>query len=85
MIQEIKMWGANCDICNTQYDLYDGCIALNDKGAVIDSLSDDNEWVITEENKTYCPDCHFTFWNEETDKNEVFSSGETRVFLGIEK
>jgi hypothetical protein len=87
MITETKMWTANCDSCNVNYELWDGCVALNEKTAISDDIKDAGEWVITKDGKTYCSDCHQTCWDDEKDENQVFSKDTQNsgaVLLGIE-
>ena len=72
-IEKIDMWCATCDNCKDNYELYDGCIALNEKNAIEDDIKDAGEWVILEDGKTYCPDCHQTQWDEEADENLAFT------------
>lgn len=83
MITEIKMWTANCDICNVDYG-----IIMSQETEIAEDIDEVAEWIITKEGKTYCTDCHTTCSNDETDENEVFSkdlinSGAT--FLGVEQ
>lgn len=64
MIEEVKMWTACCDICNETYELYDGCIALNEKSAIEEDVKESGEWVLLHNGKTYCSDCHQTGWDD---------------------
>ena len=75
MIEAITMYTANCDGegCKDTYELYDGCIALNEKSAVEEDIKESGDWVLTTSGKVYCPDCHETHWNEKEDRLEAFS------------
>jgi predicted HNH restriction endonuclease len=67
MVKEIKMWEARCDSCDTQFELYDGFIALNDEAVISDAVENDNNWVLLEDGRCFCPDCHRTEWDEVDD------------------
>lgn len=82
------MWSAECDICKTTYELYDGCIAINEKSAIIDDIKESEEWIIAKDGKCYCSDCHQTSWNEEEDQNEIYSFDDKHsgaIFLGVQQ
>ena len=87
-IEKIEMYSAQCDSCKDDYELWDGCVALNEKSAIEDDIKDVGEWVILENGKTYCSDCHNSIWNDELDQKEAYSKDTENsgaVFLGIIK
>jgi uncharacterized Zn finger protein (UPF0148 family) len=57
MIHKVEMFGATCDGCKTDWHQDDGITCWNEPDFVKDSL-EDYEWHITEDGKTYCPNCH---------------------------
>lgn len=73
MVTEIKMWEAKCDLCDTQFELYDGFMALNEKSAIVDSLVNDGNWNLLDNGKCYCSDCHKTLWDEEGENLLAFT------------
>lgn len=73
MINEVKMWSAQCDGCKETYLLYGDYTAMNEKSAIEDSLKIDDEWVLLDNEKVFCPDCHKIVWDEEDDKKLAFS------------
>lgn len=64
MVSEVIMWQAKCDLCDSQFELYDGFMALNEKSAIIDSLVNDDNWNLLEDERCFCPNCHKTEWDE---------------------
>ena len=88
MINKITMYSASCDICNNTYELWDGCVALNEKSAIKEDIIDAGEWTITESGKTYCADCCTRVWDEEGEKQyavtkDTESSGATLLGVAI--
>lgn len=82
------MWSAACDVCNTTYEIWNGCVALNEKSAIADDIKESGEWAVATDGKTYCTDCHQKCWNEESDQNEIFSKDTQdsgAIFLGTEE
>jgi hypothetical protein len=73
MISEILLWGAKCDSCNKQFELYDGFLALNEKSAIKDSLVNDDYWNLLEDGRCFCADCHMTAWDEIDDNLLAFT------------
>ena len=67
----MKMWGAKCDSCGEQFEMMEGWIATTDKSVLKDDLSD-SDWCMTEDEKTYCPDCHSSFWDDESDERIAY-------------
>lgn len=76
-IEIVKMYGATCDGCRTQYEMYDGWIAMNDKSAVREDIENSDEWTITKDGKCYCADCHTLEWDE-TEENLLAFSKDTQ-------
>lgn len=72
MISKVDMWAAECDSCEEVFETYEGYTALTDKQAVKERI-DESEWTIVKTGKVYCPNCHFTSYNEDTDENHAYS------------
>lgn len=56
-IYPIQMFGCKCDGCGEVWDNGDSVMAYQDEDHVRYSI-EESGWHITEEKKTYCPDCH---------------------------
>ena len=77
------MWGATCDHCREQFEMMDGWTATSDKSFIKDEL-DDSDWCMTEDEKTYCPNCHFSGWDDDGNHLLAFRKNEdgSTDFLG---
>jgi hypothetical protein len=73
MVSEILMWEAKCDLCNKQFELYDGFMALNEKSAIVDYLVNDDSWNLLEDGRCFCSDCHETHWDEDGENLLAFT------------
>lgn len=73
MINEVKMWSAECDGCKDTYLVHGDYSALSEKDAIEEALKEDDEWVLLENNKVFCPSCHKIVWDEEADKQLAYS------------
>ena len=60
MIEEVVMFGAQCDNCKEDWeDVNHGWVALNDKGGLTENLVESGWHVETDgEERCYCPECH---------------------------
>ena len=57
MIYPITMYACKCDNCDEIWNNADGVMAYADSEHVRDTVAE-CEWHISEDGKTYCPDCH---------------------------
>lgn len=76
MLKQIRTFIAECQACHTEYEKY-GIT----KEAIIASLLDD-DWAVTTKENVLCPDCHITYFEEETEEVEVYDLSGAE-FIGI--
>ena len=73
MLEQITMWSAVCDGCKDVYEIYTQYSALALKQDVEEDLRESGEWVILEDERVFCPDCHTSFWHEVEDTLNAYT------------